>query len=262
MQDAKRSTGRWAWVAGASEGLGRAFAEALAERGYHLVLFARRGPLLQGIADELRKAHGCEVVTQALDLGGEDVVERLQRQLDSTPVDLAVYNAAYAPLGPFLEQDCEDLERALDVNATGLLRWSHTLGRAMAQQGRGALLLMSSLAGNQGSHHLATYADTKGFINIFGESLYSEFAPLGVDVLVCCAGAIRTPGLATVTTKEAPGTLDARTVADQTLDRLDRGPRFVPGAINAFASLLLGRWLPRRWAIDLMRRASSDVGTP
>ena len=262
MQDEAETTGRWAWIAGASEGLGCAFAEVLAERGYDLVLFARREPLLQEIAERLRREHGREVVPVALDLATDDLVARLEEQLDARPVHLAVYNAAYAPLGPFLEQECADVERALQVNVTGLLRWSHTLGRAMARQGRGGLLLMSSLAGNQGSHDLATYAGTKGFINIFGESLYSEFAPQGVDVLVCCAGAIRTPGLAAVTSKEAPGTLDARTVAEQALDRLARGPRFVPGWINAFAALLLGRWLPRRWAIELMRRASSDVGAP
>jgi short-subunit dehydrogenase len=260
VQDEPRSTGPWAWIAGASEGLGSAFAEVLAERGYDLVLFARRAPLLEEIAERLRREHGHEVVPVALDLARDDLVARLRAHLDARPVDLAVYNAAYAPLGPFLDQDCADLERALQVNATGLLRWCHTLGGAMARQGRGGLLLMSSLAGNQGSHDLATYAGTKGFINVFGESLYSEFAPLGVDVLVCCAGAIRTPGLAAVTSKEAPGTLDARTVAEQSLDRLERGPRFVPGWINAFAALLLGRWLPRRWAVDLMRRASSDVG--
>ena len=252
---------QWAWIAGASEGLGLAFAHALAERGYNLLLIARRGQLLAEHRANLAKHHNVQVKTLALDLSVADLATRLAAELQQTPAHLAIYNAAYAPLGAFLASELSEAERALTVNNAGLLSWCHTLGRSMAERGSGTLLLMSSLAGSQGTHNIAAYAASKAFINIFGESLWSELKPLGVHVLVCCAGAIRTPGYAQAAENDAPGTLDAAEVAEAALQSIHRGPRFVPGRTNRLAALLIGRWLPRRWAVGLMRRATQGVNS-
>ena len=63
----------------------------------------------------------------------------------------------------------------------------------MARRGRGGILLMSSMAGFQGSALVATYSATKAFDLVLGESLWEELRERGVDVLSCCAGATRTP---------------------------------------------------------------------
>ena len=99
---------------------------------------------------------------------------------------------------------------------------------------------------------VATYAASKAFTTVLGEGLWAELAPRGVDVVVSCAGAIRTPNYGGASTREAPGTLDAREVADETLDALGRSPSVVPGTTNRFARFLLGRLVPRRTAIHLM----------
>ena len=75
-----------------------------------------------------------------------------------------------------------------------------------------------------------------------------------------CAGAIRTPGYAkTANNKDAPGTLDAGVVADETLKALGRGPVFVPGAVNRLARFVLGRALPRRTAIGIFARSTREL---
>ncbi|TNE43617.1 MAG: SDR family NAD(P)-dependent oxidoreductase [Deltaproteobacteria bacterium] len=252
--------GPWAIVAGASEGLGAAFAESLAQRGVSLVLLARRATLLEQLAVSLRKAHSIEVRTFSLDLSHSEAIQDLCQEIDSLDIGLLVYNAAYAPIGSFAEQDREDLLKVVDVNIRGPLVLSHWLAPRLVTRQRGGLVVMSSLAGLQGSPKLATYAGSKAFGTIFAESLWGELKPHGVDVLASCAGAIRTPGYQGAETgKEAPGTLDASDVAEQTLRSLGKTPRTVPGWVNKVAEWILGRWLPRKIAVAIMKKNTESL---
>ena len=94
---------------------------------------------------------------------------------------------------------------------------------------------------------------------MLGESLWRELSPAGIDVLVSCAGAIRTPNYQGASKGDAPGTLDASVVAERTLDALGHGPTVVPGATNQLARFVLGRVLPRRAAIALMARSTEAL---
>lgn len=250
--------GSWGVVAGASEGLGAAFATALAARGVNLVLLARRAEMLAEVAERLRADAKVEVRTEACDLARPDLAEVLERLSRDLEVGVAVYNAAYAPVGAVLERSMDELLRIVDVNVRGPLVFARTLAPAMVARGRGGIVLMSSMAGFQGSPRIAAYAASKAFNTVLGEGLWSELGPLGVDVVVSCAGAIRTPGYVKSATGDAPGTLDASVVAEQTLAALGRGPTVVPGATNRLARFVLGRMLSRRAAISIM--ASSTKG--
>jgi short-subunit dehydrogenase len=247
--------GKWGVVAGASEGLGAAFAESLAERGLSLVLLARRGDVLEELASRLRTSRGVEVRPVACDLADPGFADRLSAATADIEVGVAVYNAAFSFVAPLLERPLADALRVVDVNIRAPLVFLHTLVPSMLAHGRGAVVLMSSLAGFQGSPRLAAYAASKAFNTVLGESLWAELGPKGVDVLVSCAGAIRTPGYAKALQKEAPGTLDASEVAARTLDALGHGPVVIPGATNKLASHLLRRMLSRRAAIGIMGKS-------
>lgn len=251
--------GPWAIVAGASEGLGAAFAEELAARGLNLLLLARRGTALSAVADQIRAAHRVEVRAEPCDLSRPDLAAWLEQTTAKLDVGLAVYNAAHAPVGPFVERPVGDLLQVVDVNIRGPLVVARVLASRMAARHRGGLVLMSSLAGDQGAPRIATYAASKAFNTVLGEGLWHELKPLGVDVIVSVAGAIRTPGYARAAGGEAPGTLDAREVAARTLDALGSGPFAVPGAMNRFARALLGRLLPRRIAISIFANSTKDL---
>ena len=119
---------------------------------------------------------------------------------------------------------------------------------------------MSSLAGSQGSPNLAAYAATKSFNAILAEGLWNELKPRGVDVLACVAGAIRTPGYEQAEGgKPAPGTLEARQVAERTLGALGKGPVFVPGALNKVARFALMRLASRRAAVGIMSKNTGGL---
>ena len=251
--------GPWAVVVGASEGLGAAFAERLATRGLSLVLLARRLDLLEDVAAGLRARHEVEVRTVATDAGSASFASALAAAVDGLEVGLLVYNAARAPIGPFLETGLDDLLAVVDVNVAGPVRAVRTLAPQLVARGRGGVVLMSSLAGLQGSPRIATYAASKAFNTILAEGLWRELAPHGVAVLVSCAGAIRTPGYQRATGREAPGTLAAADVAERTLLALGAGPRVVPGLVNRLAAFLMGRLLPRRLAIAMMEANTREL---
>src|SRR5690606_26235749 len=111
--------GEWALVAGASEGIGRAFAAALAESGLDLVLVARRRAPLEALAETLRREHGVKVVVAVADLGAPDVVDVIRRQTGDLSVGLVVYNACYSTIGEFAETDVESKLLTVAVNCAG-----------------------------------------------------------------------------------------------------------------------------------------------
>ena len=255
----KETYGPYALVAGGSYGLGAAFAEAIAQRGLNLVLLARQEDRLSATAAHLREAYGVDVIAAAVDVAD---YEKVKSRLDDLKVSigLLVYDAAYAPIGRFEDVSADQLARATDVNVRAPLLLTKLLSAPMIERGRGGIVLMSSLAGSQGSPNIAAYAATKSFNAIFAEGLWNELKPLGVDVLACVAGAILTPGYQEAeSAKPAPGTLEAKQVAERTLDALGKGPIFVPGAVNKVARFVLTRLLSRRAAIAIMSKNTGGL---
>ena len=248
--------GPWALVAGASAGLGEAFARRLAARGLHLLLLARRAGPLEALAAELRARHGVEVRTAACDLARADLLEVVTPLCAGAEVGLLVYNAAASAIGPFLDQPLPAQLAVLDVNCRAPLLLAHALGGPMARRGRGGLLLMASVAGGQGNPWLASYAASKAFDIVLAEGLWGELRERGVDVLAARAGATRTPGFAASRPRGRVPLMEAGEVADQALAALGRGPTVVTGALNKLAAFLFTRVLPRRAAIGVMGRAT------
>lgn len=247
--------GPYALVAGASEGLGAAFAEALAARGLSLVLVARRKEKLEATADAIRARHGVDVRTVSLDLASPTLWEELEPSIADLAIGLLVYDTAYYTIGPFFSQDLESQLRHLDVNCRGPLVLVHHLGAKMVERGRGGLLLVSSLSGNQGGPLLAHYAATKAYLNVLAEGLWYELRKGGVDVLASAAGAIATDNYARTSPNPlsmGPGPMKPVDVARESLDALGSGPVFVPGRAYRLSAFLTTRLMPRRSVVKMM----------
>ena len=258
-----RRYGPWALIAGASEGIGEAFARELSRRGVNLVLVARRQGPLEAAAREIADRAKVEVVCVPLDLARADAAAVLEEKVAGLDIGLVVYNAAQAPAGCFLEIPLAEQLAAIDVNVRGPLAMAHRFGERLAARGSGGIVLLSSLTAFQGSPFVTTYGATKSFLLSLSEGLWYELAPRGVDVLCVLAGATRTPNyLRQRAEGGAPGELEPEQVAREALAKLGRAPSMIPGRFNRFASQLLRRVLPRRAAIRLMgaqtRRMSLD----
>ena len=251
--------GPTALIAGGSEGLGAAFAEGIAQRGLDLVLVARRQALLEPLAARLRTEYGVKVTVVALDLAAADLAGQIATVLASHEIGLCVYNAAYSTIGPFLDQPLEDHLRVLDVNCRGPLVLSHSLGKEMVARGRGGIILMSSLAATQGSPYIASYAASKAFDLILGESLWHELEKQGVHVLACRAGATRTPAYERSKPDFSGPVMEPRPVAEEALDSLGRSPSKVAGSFNKMAAFFMGRVMSRRQAVRTMGKATAKI---
>lgn len=255
----KEKYGPYALVAGGSDGLGFAFAQAIASRGLNLILIARQEERLKAAAARLKETFKIDVIPIAADMADYEKVKKCIDDLNVS-VGLLIYNAAFAPIGLFENTSEDNLSLAAAVNVKAPLLLTKLLSEPMIRQKRGGIVLMSSLAGAQGSPNLAAYAATKSFNAILAEGLWKELKPHGIDVIACCAGAIITPGYRQAEkVKSAPGMLETSEVAEQTLNALGRGPIVIPGIINKIGRFVLTRLLSRRAAISIMSKNTGGL---
>jgi short-subunit dehydrogenase len=252
----KQKYGNTALVAGASEGIGAAFATRLAAEGMDLVLIARRPEPLQQLADLLEDKYKVDVMCLQCDLGNINAATRLQEELNGREISLLVYNAAESYIGPFIKNSLENYSKAAQVNMLSPLNMIYLFGEKMHAKGKGAIILMTSLAGFQGSGNISVYAATKAFNRVLGESLWYEWKNNGVDVIACCAGSTATPGFNNTHPEKAsffaPGVLTPEEVADECLKNLGKQPSYITGRGNRIASFFMQKILPRKMAINIM----------
>ena len=116
MSSFRERYGPWAVIAGASVGLGEAFARQLARRGINLVLIARRQDALDRLAVDLRATCKVEVRTLVADLARTDLLTSVQAATADIDVGLVVYNAAFSTIGAFLDRPLDEHLRVIDVN--------------------------------------------------------------------------------------------------------------------------------------------------
>jgi short-subunit dehydrogenase len=251
--------GPWALVAGASEGIGAAFATALAARDLNVVLVARRPEPLRALATKLYT----KTVTVAADLATDEGLDAVFAATADLEIGLVVANAAYPGIGRFVDARQEDLDQIVDVNVRAPVRLARHYLPPMVGRGRGGLIVMSSIAGQQGSPGIATYAASKAFGNVFAEGLWAEVGGRGVDVLSCAPGAVTTDALSSAKASSTPGEVPAGRVVAEALRALGRRrPRVVPGTVSRLSAAVMARLLPRSAAIRIIGRASSDVKAP
>jgi hypothetical protein len=255
----KEKYGQYALIAGGSDGLGYAFAKAIARRGVNLVLIARNKERLNSAASRLKDNYKIDVIPIAGDMADYENIKREINGLDVS-IGLLIYNAAFAPIGLFENMGEDELDLAVAVNVKGPLLLARFLSESMIHNKKGGIVLMSSLAGNQGSPNIAAYAATKSFNAILAEGLWKELKPHGINMVACCAGAVLTPGYKqAANAKTAPGAMGADEVAEKTLKALGKGPIVVPGAINRLVRFIFMRLLSRKAAVNIMSKNTGGL---
>ena len=162
--------GKLALVAGASEGIGAAFANYLAAAGMDIILIARRKEPLQQLAVLLTTQYKIQVTYISCDLADPGATQYILNELNGKEVDLLVYNAALSYIGEFEKNTAENNIQMTTVNMITPMNMAYTFGEKMLQKKQGAIILMASLAGFQGSGFLSVYAATKAFNRVLAES--------------------------------------------------------------------------------------------
>jgi uncharacterized protein len=252
----KEKYGSTALIAGGSEGMGAAYAHALAARGMDLILIARRKEPLDVAARLITEQFGVKVLTLICDLTAANVLEQIIQAIGDIPIDFLVYNAALSYIGPYLATNSSTHTDIAKVNMLTPIAMLHYFGGKMVERRKGGIVLMSSIAGFQGSGYLSTYAATKAFNRVLAEGLWYEWQPKGVDVIACCAGATATPNYLNTRPGKAsilePKPQTPKQVVEECLRRIGTSPSFISGTGNKLVSFLMQHIFTRRKAISTM----------
>jgi uncharacterized protein len=180
-----------ALITGPTAGIGRGFADALARKGFDLVLVARDEHRLGTVAEELEQKYGvlCEVLPA--DLSDRSDVDRVAARLSDAarPVHALVNNAGFGLNRSFLHNSVEDEQRSLDVLVTAVLRLTHAAVPGMVERGTGLIVNVSSVASWITG---GTYSAAKSWVTVFTESLAQELSGTGVRATAVCPGFVRT----------------------------------------------------------------------
>lgn len=244
-RDASQSSRPWAVVTGASSGIGAAIAGRLAECDYNILAVARREAVLSDLAERLHRDHGVLTQTLVQDLRAPDASERIFAASQPLRVEALVSCAGAERMGAVLAVDLAMLRDALRVNAQVHLELAHQFGRRFARQGSGRILLVSSLAGLQGTPYAGNYSGAKAYVLNLGMAMNYELSGSGVTATVLVPGPTDTPGLTAqadipLATLPAPQ-MRAERVARVAVAAMERGqPMVVPGLMNR-AMVHMGR---------------------
>jgi len=266
-------------LTGASSGIGRDTALALARAGHRVLVAARRLPALETLR---REAPSLEVLS--LDLDDPASIAALAAEVDHRTsgrgVDVLINNAGYATAGALAELDDAALRAQFETNVFGLMSLTRALVPAMIDRGAGTIINVSSVSGRIPAPILGAYHASKYALEALSDALRMELAPFGVQVAVIEPGTIRTEfasrAMAEATRERTTASRYARVYEraaqlERRFDRLAGGTapvvRAITRAVSAkrpraryvaprsFALMIaLVRLLPTCWVDGAMRR--------
>lgn len=177
--------GKTALITGASRGIGKAIAIALAQQGAkRLLLVARSQQKLDQVASQI-EALGVEVIVIALDLTQpvEVNIAIAKAWRDNGPIHLLINCAGVAYQAPFLQTQLPKVSAEIATNLIGMYTMTRIIARRMAAQGEGTIVNVSSLMGKIAAPTMATYSATKSAILSFTQALRSELAAYNIRVI-------------------------------------------------------------------------------
>ena len=213
-------SGKTALLTGATGGLGKAIAEALARRGATLVLSSRRAEELDALATSL-PGHGHRVIVA--DLALEGAARRLVAEAGA--VDVLVANAALSASGRLESFEPDQVERALRVNLEAPTLMARDLLAPMQARGSGHLVFVASLSGIAPSPRSSLYAATKFGLRGMALSLREDLRGSGVGASVVLPGFVREAGMFHESGAKLPpgvGTSSPAEVADAVVNAVER----------------------------------------
>lgn len=189
----KEKYGEWGIILGATEGVGKAFCEKLAQGGMNIVMVGRREEKLHELGKALSLQYGIKHLVIKSDFSVATAAEEIFEKTKDLDIGFMSYVACLHQFGKLQDTPWESHEKMLNVNVITFLKCFYHYMGIFAKQNRGAIINVSSLTGVSSSPYNAQYGACKAYILKLTEAVAYEAAKTNVDVMAITLGSTTTP---------------------------------------------------------------------
>lgn len=239
-----------ALITGASSGIGRDMARYLAQKGWDLILVARREDRLRELSSDIGNV---DVRIIALDVGKEDDCRRLYELTKDESIDMLINNAGFGLAGEFADSDLDAELNMIDVNVCAVHILTKLYLRDFIKRDSGIILNVASSAGFMPGPLLSTYYATKNYVLRLTEAIYEELRRKGskVSVSALCPGPVNTEFNRVAKVKFAVSGISSEMCAKTAVDGALNGKLIIiPGAMIK-VGLFFRRFLPEKLMLKI-----------
>ncbi len=243
-----------ALITGASSGLGKDMAEILAQKGYSLILVARRLDRLQKLKETLTNT---DVTIIQCDLSTKDGCINLYEQVKNQDIDFLINNAGFGVFGEFICTSLDDELRMIDTNVTAVHILTKLFLQDFVRKDKGYILNVASSAGYMAGPLMATYYATKNYVRRLTQSIYQELKEKksNVHISALCPGPVKTEFMDIANVRFTVKALESHYVARYAIEKtLKKKLCIVPGLYMKLGTFAL-RFVPDK----LMLKTSYNI---
>ncbi len=179
-----------ALITGASSGIGKAFTEIFAEKGYNLVLVARSEDKLNNIAEKLESKYKIKTLVLVEDLSKPNSASKIYNKVKEKKIviDVLINDAGFGEFAYFVDEDIKTITEMINLNVTTLTEMTSLFLKYMKKRDSGKILNIASTAAFQPLAKFAVYAATKAYVLHFTEALHYELRNTNIAISVLCPG--------------------------------------------------------------------------
>jgi len=259
-----KKLGKWAVVTGATDGIGKAYAKALAKKGFDIVLISRTPEKLEAVASELGKSYSVQTKTIAIDFTGEvTIYDNIRQKIEGLDIGVLVNNvgmsykyAEYLTKVPDGEKFSDDIIKA---NITSCTRMTMLVLPVMEKVGKGVILNVSSLSALSPVPLLSIYSACKVYVNFLTRAIDDEYKGKGIIIQSVMPGFVSTnmskmrPSFTTCT----PDAFVKWALRSVGVEKQTYG--YPVHKLQGYAQELLGLYVPESINLSINHRMMADI---
>lgn len=239
----------WALVTGASSGIGKAFAEKLAQYGYNLVLIARNEEKLTELKELLLKLYKIDIEIISIDLSDKNCFQLIETKIFDKEISLLINNAGFGFKGEFVDNDIDKYINMMDLNCAAPLYLTKIVTNKMKKKKTGAIIFIGSTLAFIPTPFNAVYSASKAFIESFACGLWYELKNYNIDVLCVNPGTTKTEFHKKAGLKQNTICRSPEQVVDTALKHLGKKPSVIDGIINKIIIFIINVFTRKQMVI-------------
>ena len=244
----------YAVITGASAGIGVFFAEGLAQKGYSLVLVARREERLKTLADKLKSQYDTECRIIPCDVSKTEACVRMIDEIADISVEVFINNAGFGNCSPFLDSDLEKELDMVDVNIKAVHTLMKLMLKRMQAENKGYILNVASSAGLfPAGPYMATYYATKAYVTSVTQAVARELKEAKSNVYVgcLCPGPVDTEFNQVANVEFALPGITAEYCAEYGLKMMFKKKTVIIPTLQMKFLITISKFSPRKWCVAI-----------